>query len=1190
MKVDLSRTRRVVLIAMAILCSTVMALAQSYQGSVRGTVSDPSGAHMPDLTITLINESTKVARTAGTNNAGEYVFSAVEPGTYTLVVDAKGFKKYQQTSLQVAAQQFRTLDIGLQVASASGETVEVVAENEMIDNTTASNGQLIDNEKLENLPILGRNPFLFAKLSTNVAAVGDPRFNRFQDQSGSSQISLAGGPVRSNNYLIDGIPVTDLNNRAVIIPSLESTAEMKLQVNTYDAEVARTGGGVFNTVLKSGTNTLHGVLYGSTRQTEWAGHPYTYTKGAPYSAQFYSYAGAVGGPLWLPKIYNGKDKTFFWITEEGYRQRSPLSAKFYLPSTAERGGDFSATTLGAGSLDGTTCSSGTCIKDPLYGVVDDPSVTPYFAGNVIPANRINKIGQALMNLYPTLGSDAGLASTGVTTFEGNNTSGTDLLGDRADEFIGKLDHQYRTWWHASFSYMHYGSKEPGGNPLHSTPGYSGSYLLFRKVDAVAQHNTLVLSPSSLLTVGFGFNRFPNNTVDLSHGYDLTTLGFGSGFASGLQKDAIPALLFVSGTQNGTNNSGPGVFYSRSVMADYTKVAGAHNIKLGWDFRSISVDFTDLTYANGQLYFGTTYSGVDLADLLLGYPTTQSSSSSTSTIYSYSDKLQLNVRYNAVYVQDSYRITPKLTLNYGLRYEHEPGIRERNNQYVVGFNRSVSNPTTSLSNQSYAYDSAVGGVMYAGVNGNADHCCNLSRTKFAPRAGVAYSLDDKTVLRAGYGFYFAPPYYTTSSALAPGYSNTSYFTPTLPSDTDPDSAPLSNLFPSGLSKPVGNSNGIKTGQGSTISFLDQYRRYGIVQQYSADIERELPAKMAIKIGYVGAKGRNLQASTTGSVGYNINQLPDSAMKLYTKAELSSSCSAAMSYAPALCGAAVNPAKTTLNQALRPYQGFSTLTALGSPGKSFYNSLTIKLEKGTSFGLGFLSTYTWSSSWDSVYGTSSTVNSGVTAAQDANNLGAEYARSITDIPQRFTLGASYDLPFGKHRRYLNTSWLGDLAYGGWTINAVGSKQTGSPLSLQMNSNGISAIGASVQHPSWADGYDAAKASKSGRTQDRLSSYFNTAAFKNPATLSDGTTSDYYQYGNLSRTVAIYGPGLNSWDLSLFKTVKVAERYSFQFRAEALNAFNTPQFGAPNVKYGSAAFGQVTSQVNLPRYLQLGGRISF
>src|SRR5262249_44229235 len=298
----------------------------------------------------------------------------------------------------------------------------------LIENATASNGQVLDRQKMVDLPNLGRNPFLLSKLATNVVAAGDPRFNRFQDQSGSSQISVAGGPVRGNNYLLDGVPITDFQNRAVIIPTVEAVQEMKLERNTYDAEMGRTGGGVFNAYLKSGSNEVHGALFGATRQTDWLANSFFNNKAgiARPDTPFYNFGGAFGGPLVLPKIYNGHNKTFFWLAAEGYRQKSGLTSDFAVPTLLERGGDFSKTLARNGTLQ--------TIYDPLSGTTRTP-----FAGNMIPANRLDAVGKTLASYYP--------APQRTARYYGDlNYTGADTLFDRADEVTAKMDHEIKQWW------------------------------------------------------------------------------------------------------------------------------------------------------------------------------------------------------------------------------------------------------------------------------------------------------------------------------------------------------------------------------------------------------------------------------------------------------------------------------------------------------------------------------------------------------------------------------------------------------------------------------------------------------------------------------------------------------------------------------------------------------------------------
>ena len=579
--------RKVCGVLVFVLIMTAGVKAQTYYGSLRGLVVDKTRAPMSQATVTLTNDATHIKRSAETNGSGEYVFTALDPSTYSLTVEANGFKKYEAKSVIIATQQSVTLDVTLSLGELS-QVVEVTAASPLIDSSTSSNGLVIDSQKLQNLPNAGRNPFFFSKLDNNVTQVGDPRFVRFQDQSGSSTISLAGGPISGNNYEIDNIPITDFSNRAVIIPSIEAVNEVKVQQNSYDAEMGRTGGGVFNTTLKSGSNTLHGVLQGETRQTNWGANLFFNNHSTPQiprgAAEFYSYVGAIGGPIWIPHVYDGRDKTFFWITEEGYRQRSPLTASnsFVVPTALERAGDFSQTL----TVNPTTKALVPLnVYDPATaftgGSRQQFSVASGNAGlhngiptdNVIPKSRLNPVGVALANAYPV--GAQGLA------YGTNNFTGGDTLGDRADEFVGKIDHQFLRRWQANVSYMHYGSKEPGGNALQSFAGSSSSYLLYRKVDAFAVNNAIIVSPTMIVTAGFGFNRFPNNTLDISDGFDQTTLGFPSSYVSALQKQAFPQITNQSLATEGTLNSGPAVFFSRNFVLGVSKSLGKHELKAGY---------------------------------------------------------------------------------------------------------------------------------------------------------------------------------------------------------------------------------------------------------------------------------------------------------------------------------------------------------------------------------------------------------------------------------------------------------------------------------------------------------------------------------------------------------------------------------------------------------------------------------
>ena len=324
--------------------------SQSFQGSLRGRIVDPKAATIPLAKITIVDQGTGTARSILTSDQGEYTFAALTPSTYTVVAEAPGFKKAARTGVVVSTQTAVTVDLTLELGQVN-EQVNVTAEATLIDTADASTGQVIDSQKLTDLPNLGRNPFMLSKLSESVVQVGNPKFNRMQDQSGSSQISIAGGPVRGNNYTLDGISITDSTNRAVIIPSQESVAEMKVQANTYDAEMGRTGGGTFNTFLRSGTNEIHGSAFGYLRRTEWlANNFFSNRAGQPIPDQpFKNYGGSIGGPVRVPKIYNGRDRTFFFVTGEAYRQYDASGTRLAVPTALERSGDFSKTLSRAGN-------------------------------------------------------------------------------------------------------------------------------------------------------------------------------------------------------------------------------------------------------------------------------------------------------------------------------------------------------------------------------------------------------------------------------------------------------------------------------------------------------------------------------------------------------------------------------------------------------------------------------------------------------------------------------------------------------------------------------------------------------------------------------------------------------------------------------------------------------------------------
>jgi hypothetical protein len=486
--------------AAAFLSLPIGAFAQSSQGGLRGTVKDTQGV-IPGVAVTLINEATNVARETVTNESGEYSFPAVDPSTYTLKVGVQGFKSFERQGVRISTQQFVTLDVVLEVGAIE-ETITVTADVPLIETSNASTGGVVDAQVLESIPTSGRSVFLMATLEPTVQTSGNAHWNRMQDQSGNSSMSMGGGPVRSNNYLVDGFPVTDLQNRASTNPSMEAVGEMKVQVHTYDAEMGRTGGGVMNMAAKSGAN-------------RWSGTAYTVLR--PKSTQeqllipklrnqeflpeeWKNGGGAIGGPIF-------RNRTFFWFANEGYINDQPQSNSFLVPTTAMRNGDFSGVTRNGQPQ---------FIRDPLaQGTCNANTGGPAcFPGNRIPAGRISQVGQALANYFPTPDSEVDNGSP--------NFSMTDLLPSSAYQFTTKIDHQFGPAASISGFVLRQETHEAQANynPVHKFVGTS--YQLDRVISTVVLNNTYVLNDSTVLTLRGGYNNFDDDYV-LPFAFDAATL-------------------------------------------------------------------------------------------------------------------------------------------------------------------------------------------------------------------------------------------------------------------------------------------------------------------------------------------------------------------------------------------------------------------------------------------------------------------------------------------------------------------------------------------------------------------------------------------------------------------------------------------------------------------------------------------
>jgi hypothetical protein len=1105
--------------------------AQSFQGSLRGAVHDASGKSLPSTTLVMTNELTNVSRTTVTNEAGEYFFEKVDPGKYKVTASLDGFKKTDRQGISIETQQQVTLDLSLEVGNVV-ETVVITGDVPLMETSNPSTGTVLSKQVLDDLPNAGRNPFILSAITPNVIPAGNPTFNRQQDQSGSSQISLAGGPVRGNNYIIDGVPITDLQNRAVIIPSLEAVQEVKVQVNTYDAEAGRTGGGFFNTLARSGNNDLHGSAFGFLRPSALGANNFFNNRNgvAKPDSPYKLYGGSVGGPVRIPWLYNGKDRTFFWTAFEGYRQNTFLSDTITVPTALERSGNFS--------------QSGVTIIDPLTG---QP-----FAGNIIPANRFDPVGSKLVTYFPQ-------PQNGLSRYVA-----TSSLSDRADQQTAKFDHEVTRSYKVSAFYAHYGSREPVADYYGNIANPGGS-LLFRNVHALAWNNIITLGPTTLLSLRYGYNSFKDSPTTSSAGFDVASLGFAPSFTNDIAFKKFPSVNIAGSaygptTQRALGSDAPSErrYYSHNVAASVSKLIGRHSLKFGGDYRRLASDFTQTGQASGDFNFDASVTGNAIANMLLGRL-----NFTTGNTAQIANLLETYVNYWGGYAQDDFRITSKLTINAGLRYEYEQGIQEKNNQITVGFDRNAASPLVVPGMN------LRGGLVYAGVNGAPTQQSIPLKSKFGPRIGFAYALNDKTTVRGGYGIFWAPQVFTFSiSGLgAIGYSSVS---------TVASGQPLFNPFPNGLIKPSGSSLGLLTNVGTAVDVVENDRSAPYVQQYSLDVQRELPGGLTVTLSYVGSRGTQLNAGSINDATININQLTPQTLSQFSVAQLTERVANPF-FGVAGTGSLGSSATIERRQLLRPFPQFTDIFLHGAGGgNSFYNSFTIKGQKRLSKGFGFLTSYTYSKMLDNVVGQGNFYANSAGGPLNTYDLAAEYGLSTFDSPHRFNISGSYDLPFGKGKALLNSGGWVDRLVGGWQVNAIGLFQTGFPITITQATNNTQAY-SRLQRPNVVAGVSAAT---SGSTQDRLDGYLNPAAF---SAAPAGT------FGNAPRTLGVRSPApQKTWDLGLFKDTEIFERLKAQFRLEAINAFNTPIFRFTNTAFGNSNFGRVTAQSNFPRVVQISVRL--
>ena len=1183
---------------LVLLGATAELSGQTFTGGLRGAVRDQQGV-IPGVTVTLTNQETNIARETISNSVGEYSFAAVQPGTYTVQAALPGYSTFQREGVTIGTQQFVTIDLLLELGAIE-ETITVTADSPLIEQSNASTGEVLSRAEFEELPAPGRNAFLVAITVPTVNPVGDPQFNRQQDQTNASRISIGGGGVRANNYLLDGVSITELAGRAVLNPTIEAIEEVKVQVHTYDGEMGRTGGGVFNITAKSGVNQYRGSGFYQTRpvwgQTlnhfnDVAG--LTKEETGLADAYYRLYGGGFGGRIF-------RDRTFFWTATEGYRSLTTRNQAQIWPSLNQRNGDFSGSTLDGSpvQLFNPWCRGGSVsARCPATGT-GSLATNGEFTNATIPRDHpaASEVGFNLANAWPTETIQGPL---GTNEDNEDNAIATANVVDEADMWSLKIDHKFSDASSLNAFYVYNNTDEPGSFIMPDAQSFMDTdhWILRRRPHVLVFNNTNVLNDSTVLTLRYGWTTWKDQTDKIGFQPLLGSLGFSDAYVNSLHADGpdtFPDLNFEDledvGGRGGNRRRWNGPM---AINGTLLKLAGSHSLKFGADFRELGISTTTENDMGGVFNFDrdfTSLNGVgghELASMLLGLPT------DGNTPFNRGEG-EWFARYWGGYLQDDWRVTSRFTLNMGVRFEHEDGLREINNEQTVAFDQSVLNPIDALVPKTGTLldgRTLMGGLIFAGVGGAPTQQGDPPAIKISPRVGTTYAINDATVVRAGYGLFYAPWQYNATAHGQIGFSRDTEFAESSAESEMPVTT-LVNPIPGGLQVPVGSDLGLLTGVGGTVDFIDQTKGAPKVHQYSVDIQRELGNSMAITVGYTGATGRDIGFAGTNNVALNINQINPCNLPAALGGCTSWDAAALRESIPnpffGIEGAGEFATRATVQrgQLLRPFPQFGDvlMRERTEGGRRQYHAVTFELDKRMTDWWGGDFNYTWSRTEDNQFGESSTFQTQTRLPQNSYDLDAEYGISNFDSPHRIILAPRVRLPGPA-----DTGGGAFALLGGWTMSAIVELVSGSPLNAVLSSSAsnrnLGLLGNGRQRPNrigdpTTPGSDTDRVASADHTGAR---YFDRNAFEDPGAGRYGTAERAHGDSRYQFRKNI--------DFVLAKNTRFANSQNVQVRFEILNLTNTPKFGTlSSNSVNLSSFGRLTRQRGFSRIWQLTFRYSY
>ncbi len=1157
-------------LVVALLLATA-AYAQQGRGTIFGTVTDATGAVVPGATITITNTATNVVTTTITNDSGYFSMPNLQVGNYSVAAVKEGFKKRVQSGLTLEVDQKAQADLTLETGAVT-EVLEISAQGSLVDTTTATIGRVIDNRRVQELPLNGRNALSLVLLSPAVQSGAGPTAAGFGDRGTQvALIRINGSPLASNNFVVDGLSSTnpyvpDVN----VNPNVDSVQEFKVQSNTMSAEFGYTLGGVINLVTKSGTNALHGTLYNFFRNDALDANAWANNRAGRAKAplRYNQYGGSIGGPIRFPaKVfgplgYDGRDRSFFFYNYEGYKFTTSATGFLTVPTEAFRKGDFSQLRNGNGDLIRIFDPATTRANPSGQGFLRDQ-----FANNIIPTNRLDPVSVNILKFYPLPNRTPDNAASNLNNYFGVVSNKRDLTNHTA-----RVDHRFSEKNNFYGRYIFYRQFTDNGlRNLLPDP------LARQRLDPYGGRN-IVLSD----THSFTPNLLHEFRIGLSRQFftfQVASAGLGIPAQIGLPAivppdqlplvgNGLPAFPDAIGTRTGQVGQ---------LFDSFSWLRGKHSMKFGTEMRLTQANNLQKSAPSGSFSFPTTLTdnaapvagnrlntGSQFATFLLG-------AVGSASVTTHRGESQAGKAFG-FYFNDEWRIG-RLSLNLGLRYDFQQQPFERNCG-TSNFNPVATNPANNLP----------GLTQYA--------CIDYGRTfvendlnDFAPRVGFSFDVfgNQKTVVRGGYGIFYS----TVFSAVA-NFEGTNGFATTSTGYQPPGGNNLltafqfSSGFPTAPLEPLGSALGPNLfALSNNAGFREAFSPTPMSQQWNLSLQQQLPGGFLVEATYSANHGTHLLSGT-----YDLNQADPAKIREFGLAGRLNNA-VPNPFAGKVPGA-FGGATITQAQALRPFPYIGAIN-VNSPhmGNSIYHALLLSGEKRFSRGFTLLASYTWgkliSDSVLNPINFVATEGAGEFGFQNGlYNRRAERSEDPSNVPHRFVLSALWELPIGKGQLINIDNGFANTVLGGWQLNTITTIVSGAPLIVRGASNGLANRPDMLRVPELADGFTDANP-QSGVL------WFDPTAFVNPA---------LYTYGNTPRAISQFrNPGAIIVDMSVFKNFVITEGLKLQFRAEAFNAPNHVNLGFPNTSFSpganglnaSASFGRITSSRD-PRQMQLGLKLIF